>query len=199
MPRAEIYKHTIYTESYAHHARLAGGADGRGSAAARLQVQDGHRRAVADGARPAAADRRAQRAARTGRPRAGPPPLAAPPRRPPTAPRPAVIAVDTSVWIDFFRGRQPVADRLAAALDRDELALPVPVRIEILSGARRAERPRLARLLSALPLLSPSDESWRRMESWAATAAENDCEIWSLDADFGRLARLGLVRVAHPV
>ena len=128
-----------------------------------------------------------------------------------------MIAVDTSVWIDFFRGRQPVADRLAAALDRDELALPVPVRIEILSGARRAERPRLARLLSALPLLSPSDETWRRMESWVATgaaaghrfsaadllvaaiAAENDCEIWSLDADFGRLARLGLVRVAHPV
>jgi tRNA(fMet)-specific endonuclease VapC len=128
-----------------------------------------------------------------------------------------VIAVDTSVWIDFFRGRQPVADRLAAALDRDELALPVPVRIEILSGARRAERPRLARLLSALPLLSPSDETWRRMESWVATgaaaghrfgvadllvaaiAAENDCEIWSLDADVGRLARLGLGRVAHPV
>lgn len=125
-----------------------------------------------------------------------------------------MIAVDTSVWIDFFRGRQPVADRVAVALDEDELALPVPVRIEVLSGARRAERPRLARLLSALPLLSPSDQTWQRIEDWvstgaaaghrfgvadlliAAIAAENDCGIWSLDADFVRLARLGLVRLA---
>lgn len=127
-----------------------------------------------------------------------------------------MIAVDTSVWIDFFRGRQPVAERVAAALDRDELALPVPVRIEILSGARRPERARLARLLAALPVLLPSDGTWRRMESWvstgaasghrfgvadllvAAIAVENDCELWSLDADFARLARLGLVRLAHP-
>jgi len=127
-----------------------------------------------------------------------------------------VIAIDTSVWIDFFRGRQPVADRVVAALDRDELAVPVPVRIEILSGARRGERPRLARLLRALPVLSPSDETWRRMEEWvstgaaaghrfgvadllvAAIAVENDCDLWSLDADFERMARLGLVRLAHP-
>ena len=127
-----------------------------------------------------------------------------------------MIAIDTSVWIDFFRGRQPVADRVVAALDRDELAVPVPVRIEILSGARRGERPRLARLLRALPVLSPSDETWRRMEEWvstgaaaghrfgvadllvAAIAVENDCDLWSLDADFERMARLGLVRLAHP-
>lgn len=127
-----------------------------------------------------------------------------------------MIAVDTSVWIDFFRGRQPIAERVLAGLDRDELAIPIPVRIEILSGARRTERPRLARLLAALPVLSPSDQTWRRMENWvvagaaaghrfgvadllvAAIAAENDCEIWSLDGDFSRLARLGLVRLAHP-
>jgi predicted nucleic acid-binding protein len=126
-----------------------------------------------------------------------------------------VIAIDTSVWVDFFRGRQPLTDRMSDALDRDQVALPVPVRIEILSGARKAERPRLARLLSALPLLLPSEVTWRRIEAWVATgaaagqrfgmadllvaaiASENDCQVWSLDADFKRMARLRLISVAH--
>jgi tRNA(fMet)-specific endonuclease VapC len=125
-----------------------------------------------------------------------------------------VIAIDTSVWVEFFRGRQPLADRVAYVLDRDQVALPVPVRIEILSGARRAERSRLARLLSALPLLVPSEPTWRRIEGWvaagaaaghrfgvadllvAAIASENDCAVWSLDADFERMARLGLISLA---
>ncbi len=127
-----------------------------------------------------------------------------------------MIAVDTSVWIEFFRGRQPLANRVAEVLERDQAALPVPVRIEILSGARKAERPRLARLLSALPLLFPSDATWRRIEEWVATgaaaghrfgvadllvaaiASENDCAVWSLDVDFARMARLGLVSLAEP-
>jgi tRNA(fMet)-specific endonuclease VapC len=127
-----------------------------------------------------------------------------------------VIAIDTSVWVDFFRGRQPVADQVVDVLDRDQAVLPVPVRIEILSGARKGERSRLARLLSALPLLLPSDATWRRIEGWVATgaaaghrfgvgdllvaaiASENDCAVWSLDADFARLARLGLISLADP-
>ena len=127
-----------------------------------------------------------------------------------------MIAIDTSVWVEFFRGRQPLADRVADVLDRDQVALPVPVRIEILSGAPKAERSRLARLLSALPLLVPSEPTWRRIEGWVATgaaaghrfgvadllvgaiASENDCAVWSLDADFARMARLGLVSLADP-
>ena len=122
-----------------------------------------------------------------------------------------MIAVDTSVWVDFFRGRQPVTEKLTALLDRDEVALPVPVRIEILSGARSSERTRLGRLLSALPVLYPSDASWKRVEAWvttgaarghrfgfadlliAAVAAENGCSVWSLDDDFSRMARIGIV------
>jgi len=127
----------------------------------------------------------------------------------------AVIAVDTSVWIDFFRGRTPVVEKLAALLDRDQVTLPVPVRIEILSGARKAEGPRLGRLLSALPVLYPTDDLWRRMEGWvtagsaagqrfgvgdlliAALAVEHGCTLWSLDRDFARMARLGMVALAE--
>lgn len=125
-----------------------------------------------------------------------------------------MIVVDTSVWIDFFRGRQPVAEKLTALLEQDEVALPIPVRIEILSGAKRAERPRLGRLLSALPVLYPTDASWQRVEAWvttgaarghrfgfadlliAAIAADNGCNLWSLDSDFSRMARIGLVERA---
>jgi predicted nucleic acid-binding protein len=125
-----------------------------------------------------------------------------------------VIAVDTSVWIDFFRGRSPVTEKLSALLDRDEVALPAPVRIEILSGAKRTERSRLQRVLAALPVLYPTEASWRRMEDWvaegaaagqrfgvgdllvAALAVDHACALWSLDRDFARMARLGMVTLA---
>lgn len=125
-----------------------------------------------------------------------------------------MIAVDSSVWISFFRGHAPVVARLEGLLDRDEVALPVPVRVEILSGARSSERRQLARLLSALPVLYPSQESWKRLDDWvtiggaaghrfgfgdlliAALAADQGYSVWSLDSDFERMARLGLISLA---
>jgi predicted nucleic acid-binding protein len=126
-----------------------------------------------------------------------------------------VIAVDTSVWIDFFRGRGPVSNALVASLDRDEVALPAPVRIELLAGVRTAEQARLRRLLSALPILSPSQDIWATIEAWvvvataaghrfglgdlliAAIAAEQGIPVWSLDSDFARMEKLGFVRLEH--
>lgn len=127
-----------------------------------------------------------------------------------------MIVVDTSVWIEFFRGREPVTARLRELLDRDEVALAIPVRIELLSGARKTEVARLARLLAALPVLYPSDETWRRVEDWvtagidagqrfgvgdlliAGLAAEHGFSVWSMDTDFRRMSRLGLISVATP-
>jgi len=123
-----------------------------------------------------------------------------------------VIVVDSSVWIDFFRASNPVlGHQLQSLLDADEVALAVPVRIEILSGASTRNLPSLKRVLSALPLFYPTDESWARIDTWveiglrsgerfgfgdlliAAIAVDHQASVWSLDDDFHRMARLGWI------
>jgi len=128
-----------------------------------------------------------------------------------------MIVVDTSVWVNAFRAQKsPEARHLSELLDRDAVAIAIPIRIELLSGARRSEQPRLSRTLSALPTFYPNDTTWRRIEGWlgtiknagdwfgvgdlliAGTGADNHAAIWSLDGDFARMAKLKLLELYRP-
>jgi predicted nucleic acid-binding protein len=127
-----------------------------------------------------------------------------------------VIVVDTSVWVDFFRAGAPeTTAALQSLLDQDRVAMVAPVRIELLSGAGR-HAARLRRVLSALPLWLPTDATWATMERWVqagsarghrfgvgdllvgAIAFERGAPLWSLDGDFLRLKRLGLIQLHMP-
>jgi predicted nucleic acid-binding protein len=128
-----------------------------------------------------------------------------------------MIVVDTSVWINAFRDKRSTeARQLNELLDNDDVAIAIPIRIEILSGARRSEQQRLKRTLSALPTFYPNDATWRRIEVWLRTikdagdwfgfgdlliagiGAENRAAIWSLDGDFARMAKLKLIELYRP-
>ena len=103
-----------------------------------------------------------------------------------------------------------------ALLDADEVLLPVPVKIELLSGASKRQRAQLRAALSALPLAYPTDDTWRLMDAWTdhavaasmwfgvgdlvigAPAQEAGALVWSLDGAFPRLERLKLVRCYEP-
>jgi predicted nucleic acid-binding protein len=123
-----------------------------------------------------------------------------------------VIVVDTSVWISAFRSAsEPEAITLRQLLDADEVALAVPVRTELLMGARPTERIKLEKELKGLPLLYPTDESWRTIDLWTERASRAGTTfaigdlligvlaadirglVWSLDGDFDRMEQLQLV------
>ena len=125
-----------------------------------------------------------------------------------------MIVVDTSVWIEVTRRRQsPNAAIFQQLLDADEIALALPVRLELMAGVAGSHRAAFRRALSALPILRPADDTWRLIETWvdgsaekgfrfsipdllvAALAHEFDALVWSLDDDFEVMEKLRLVRL----
>ena len=124
-----------------------------------------------------------------------------------------MIVVDTSVWVQALRrGASDEAGVLRTLLDADDVALPLPVRIELLAGVSAEQRTALTRALAALPVARPTDETWAQVERWgqaaaragqhfaitdlliAALTSELGALIWSLDGDFQRMADLGFVQ-----
>jgi predicted nucleic acid-binding protein len=124
-----------------------------------------------------------------------------------------VILADTSVWVDVQRnpgGR--TASAFNALVDSDDLLLALPVRLELLAGVSARDRKAFARALTALPVVVPTEDTWRLVEGWIAPAADKghrfavtdlliaalahevDALVWSLDSDFTHMEAIGIVR-----
>ena len=127
-----------------------------------------------------------------------------------------MIVVDTSVWVEALRRDGEQARVLRHLLDADDVLLPIPVKIELLSSVSQRERRTLRSGLSALPLAYPTDDTWRLVDSWtdraveagasfgvgdlliAALAHDAGALVWSNDRAFVRLERLQLVERYEP-
>ena len=124
-----------------------------------------------------------------------------------------MIVVDTSVWVAATRSAQgDVATTLKGLIDADVVCLALPVQLELLAGLARRQRAAFRRSLTSLPVVRPTDDTWAVVERWveqaadaghrfgladlliAALAYELGGSVWSLDADFDRMATLGFVQ-----
>jgi len=128
-----------------------------------------------------------------------------------------VIVVDTSIWVAAERKPDSDdADTLRALLRADEVALALPVRIELVTGIAGRKRRALRRGLSSLPVLRPTEEIWHLVEQFVPRAAdaghhfkvadlligalaeEMGALVWSHDTDFATMEKLDFVHLYDP-
>ena len=119
--------------------------------------------------------------------------------------------VDTSAWVDFFRGRGALAERVDELIQNDQAALCGPVITEIRRGLRsRTERGRVLALLEGCHILEQPADLWAeagelgwwlgrrgaRVKSLdlliAAYALAHTVPLLTGDGDFALMRRAGL-------
>ena len=95
-----------------------------------------------------------------------------------------LVLLDTSVLIDYLRGR-PVVDRVEAMLERGDVLCTSPVNVEeIVRGLRPGETAAADRLFDGLRLVSIGRPEGRRAGEWrrefaarGTTLSQADCLI----------------------
>ena len=126
-----------------------------------------------------------------------------------------MIVVDTSVWIAAQR-RPYVDEVLQELIDADEVAMALPVRLELWAGVARQDRKAHRAAFGALPQLGADRRdvaTAHRVDREGRDAGERFTVtdlliasltsdigglVWSLDKDFERMEKLGFVSLYQP-
>ena len=115
-----------------------------------------------------------------------------------------MVLVDSSVWIESLRrnGRLDVKLALENLLEEYEAAWCGPVKLEVLGGARLADRERLEAQFECVPYLPMADAAWdwAKALAWrlrdrgcpapwndiliAALSVKAECRIYAVDKHF---------------
>lgn len=90
--------------------------------------------------------------------------------------------IDTSAWVDFFRGSGPLADRVDELLAVNEAAVCGPVLTELRRGLRSAaERRKVIPLLSACHELDQPERLWEEAGELGYVLARKGIAVKTLD------------------
>ena len=122
-----------------------------------------------------------------------------------------MILVDTSAWVDFFRGSGPFAAQVDDLLDTNEAAICGPIVTELRRGLRSpAERRKVIPLLAGCHFLQQPSRLWeeageigyllarrgvtvKTMDLLIAThALSHGVAILAADADFAAMRKSGI-------
>jgi tRNA(fMet)-specific endonuclease VapC len=122
-----------------------------------------------------------------------------------------VTLVDTSAWIDFFRGREPAAGHVDRLLEANDVALCGPVITELRRGLKSAaERRRVMPLLDGCHMLEAPEALWeeagdlgfmlarrgvtvKTLDLLVATyALSHDATLFAVDTDFEQMKKAGV-------
>lgn len=122
-----------------------------------------------------------------------------------------MILIDTSAWVDFFRGKGRFCSSVDQAIESDDAALCGPVMTELRRGLSvAAERKRVLPLLEACHLLDQPADLWNEageLGRWlrkrgvtvrsldlliANYALYHEVSILSGDSDFAQMKEAGL-------
>lgn len=93
-----------------------------------------------------------------------------------------MILVDTSAWVEFFRGKGPLMDRVDDLLGSNDVALCGPVITELRRGLRSAsERRRVIPLLAGCHQLSQPADLWDEAGELGYVLARKGSTVKTLD------------------
>lgn len=92
-----------------------------------------------------------------------------------------MILVDTSAWVDFFRGRGRLAGIVDSLLEAGDVALCGPVVTELRRGLRPPERAKVLRLLDACHLLEQPENLWEDAGELGFEVGRRGATVKSLD------------------
>ena len=123
------------------------------------------------------------------------------------------ILVDTIIWIEFFRARSKIADRLEILLKENAVWTCGVVMFEVLQGMKSEdEKNEILNNLTSLPYAEMTKKSWQRSAELsivlkksgvtlplsdifiATIAIENDLSIYTIENHFTQVPDLKLYK-----